>query len=104
MKTRTKIIAGVGIVAGLVGGAYLNGSGNLSERTNLVYQGYHVEKTEGFNTLIFDDKSLAYRTTAPDLRVIGNPHGLEIGVNYDVKIRSPKWFGEDTAISVERSD
>ncbi|MEA3248250.1 MAG: hypothetical protein U9Q73_00935 [Nanoarchaeota archaeon] len=104
MKKLTKIIAGAGIFAGLVGGAYLNSQGSLIERGNLVYQGYHVNKEEGSNILVFDDKLLERRYGTPDLTVVGDPKGLEIGKEYDVKIKSPRWFGEDVAVSVERRD
>ena len=104
MKTLTKIIAGAGIFAGLVGGVYLNDQGNLSEKPNLVYQGHHVNNVDGYNLLIFDDKALKDRTTAPDLSVIGNPDGLETGTEYDVNVRSPRWIGLDKVDSIERSD
>ncbi|MFH1238422.1 MAG: hypothetical protein ABIH79_01445 [archaeon] len=104
MKTLTKIVAGVSIVAGLVGGAYLNGQGNLSERKNLVYQGYHVDSTDGSNLLVFDDKPLTDRTTDPELRIIGDPNRLEIGTKYDVKVKSPRWIGQDRVYSIHPSD
>ncbi|MCK5321312.1 hypothetical protein KAJ38_01925 [Candidatus Pacearchaeota archaeon] len=103
MVTLKQIVAGAGIVV-LAGGAYLNGSGILTEKKDLIYQGYHANKTEGVNSLVFDGKSFAERIGNPDLRINGNPYGLKIGEKYDVEVKSPRWFGEDVAVSVERSD
>ena len=96
MKGLKKIIIGAGIVAGVVGGIYLNHQGTVSERNNLTYRGYHVNKADGVNLLVFD----GYHIDEPDLRIIGNPDGLEIGTGYDVKVKSSRWIGEDIVDSI----
>ncbi len=100
METLKKIIIGAGIITGLVGGIYLNYQGTVSERNNLTYRGYHVNKADGINLLVFD----GYHIDEPDLRIIGNPDGLETGTRYNVKIKSPRWIGEDTADSIKATN
>ena len=104
MVTLKQIAIGTGIVVGFAGAAYLNDQGTLSEKPNLVYQGHHVDRTDGFNLLIFDDESLEDRTTKIDLRAIGNPKDFERGKKYDVMVRSPRLGGLEKVESIKPSD
>ncbi|MFH1522129.1 MAG: hypothetical protein ABIF18_04185 [archaeon] len=104
MVTLKQIVVGAGIALTIAGGMYLNNQGTVIERNNLIYQGYHRNKADGINLLVFDDVPRVYRTDEPDLKVVGNPNGLKIGTEYDVKVKSPRWIGEDTLESIAPSD
>lgn len=104
MKTLGKIIAGAAILGVLAGGMYLNDKGTVSDRNNLTYQGYHPDRQDGFDLLIFDDAPLTYRTTDPDLRAIGDSDRFEIGTDYDVRVKTPRWFGLKTVEPIKQSE
>ena len=98
------MVAGASIFVGLLGGAYLNSQGTVRTESNMTYQGYHKNKADGNDLLIFDDAPLPYRTGNPDLRVIGNPNKLEIGTEYDIEVKSPRWVGLDSVYSIKQRD
>jgi len=104
MKTLKKIILGTAVFAGLVGGTYFNYHGIVRERKNLIYQGYHINKADGYNLLIFDDVPATNRNGEPDLKAIGNPNEFRIGTKYNIEYRTPRWFGLNRIISEEPSN
>lgn len=95
-KAFNSMIAGMSllvVVAGL--NEYL---GNTRVENNVVYQGYNADRGIGVERLVFDEKSLTERHGDPELRVIGNSRDFKIGDQYDIIIKSSKWFGEDHII------
>jgi len=100
-----KVLLGASVLAALAGGVnYLNKNVDVMERRGEIYQGYSSFKNYGFNLLVFDDEPLSEREGKPDLRVVGDPDGLEIGEKYDVKYKVPRWFGEKILVDAKPSD